>query len=52
MPTNETQAFPKSMNMDISVVRTLNQLFMRDSFTEIKFSKKVASKVAKLDSLW
>ena len=53
MPTNETQAFTKSINMNISVLRTLNQLFIRGSFTEIKFSrKKVASKVAKLDSLW
>ena len=53
MPTNETQAFTKSINMNISVVRTLNQLFIRGSFTEIKFSrKKAASKVAKLDSLW
>ena len=40
MPTNETQALTESMNMDISVVRTLNQLFIRGSFIEIKFLQK------------
>ena len=39
-PTNETQAFRKNMNIDICVLHTLNQLFIRNSFTAIKFSKK------------
>ena len=39
-PPNETQALTKSMNMDITVVGTLNQLFKRGSYTEVKFSKK------------
>ena len=29
------------MNMDIWVGSTLNQLFIRGSYTEIKFSKKI-----------
>ena len=36
--------------MDIWVVGTLNQLFTRDSYTKIKFSKKYL--VVKLPSLW
>ena len=39
-PLNKTQSFTKSMNMDILVVGTLNQLSIRGSYTEIKFSKK------------
>ena len=30
----------KSMNMDIWVIGILNQLFIRGSYTQIKFSKK------------
>ena len=37
-PSNETQAL--SMNMNILVVGTLNQLFIRGSYTEVKFRKK------------
>ena len=39
-PLNKTQAIAKSMNMDIWVVSTsLNQLFIGDSYTQVKFSK-------------
>ena len=34
-PTNETQAFTKNMNIDIWVFPTLNQLFIKGSFTEV-----------------
>ena len=37
-PLNKTQAIAKSMNMDIWVASTLNQLFIRDSYTQVKFS--------------
>ena len=37
-PSNKTQALTKSINMDILVVGTLNQLLRRSSYTEIKFS--------------
>ena len=30
----------KNLDMDVWVVRTLNQQFIRGSYTEIKFSKK------------
>ena len=39
-PTNESHVFTKSVNMDILVARTLNEIFITGSFTEIKFSKK------------
>ena len=39
-PSNKTQVIIKSMNMEIWEVGTLNQLFIRGSYTEIKFSKK------------
>ena len=42
-PSNKTPALTKSMNMDIWVVGTSNQLFKRGSYTEIKFSKKYYS---------
>ena len=38
--TNETPVLTKSMNMDIWVVGTSNQSFLRGSKTEIKFFKK------------
>ena len=37
-PSHETQAPTKSINMDIWIVGTSNQLFIRDSYTEKKFS--------------
>ena len=40
VPWNKTEALTESMNMDIWVVGTLNQLFIGGSQTEIKFSKK------------
>ena len=39
-PSNKTQVLTKSMNLSIWVVVTLNQLFIRGSYTEIKFSEK------------
>ena len=36
---NKTPALSKSMNIDIWVVGTSNQLFIRGSQTETKFSK-------------
>ena len=39
-PSNKTQARINSMNLDIWVIGTLNQQFVRDSYTENKFSKK------------
>ena len=38
-----TQAFTKSINMDIWVVCTLNQQFMRGSYNGTKFKKKIYS---------
>ena len=40
-PSNKTKVRTKSINMDIWVIGTLNQLFIiRGSYTEIKFSKE------------
>ena len=39
-PQNKTQTLKKNMNVEIWVVSTLNQLFIRGFYTEIKFSKK------------
>ena len=39
-PSNKTPAFTRSMNMDIWVAGTSNQLFLRGCKTETKFSKK------------
>ena len=39
-PSNKTQALTKNINMKICVVGTLNLVFIRGSFNEIKFSKK------------
>ena len=38
-PSNKTPALTKSTNMDIWVVGTTNQLVIRGSLTETKFSK-------------
>ena len=38
--------------MDIWVVGTLNQLFIRGSYTETKFFKKIKELIGKLRSLW
>ena len=40
------------MNIEICVFGTLNQLFIRGCYTEIKFSKKIKELVRKLRSLW
>ena len=39
-PSNKTEALTKSMNMYIWAIGILNQLFIRDSYTQITFSKK------------
>ena len=39
-PLNKTQSLAKSMNIDIWVVGTSNQPFIRGSYTENEFSKK------------
>ena len=39
--SNKTPALTESMNMDIQVVGTSNQLLTRGSSTETKFSKKI-----------
>ena len=41
VPSNKTQAFTKSMSMDIWVVGTLNLVSVRGSYNSIKFSKKI-----------
>ena len=40
-PSNKTEALTKSMDMDIWVIGTLNLLFKRGFYTQIKFSKKL-----------
>ena len=35
--SNKTQALPKGMNVDIWVTGTLNQLFTRGSYTQMKY---------------
>ena len=39
-PSNKTQKITESINMEIWEVGTMNQLFLRGYYTEIKFSKK------------
>ena len=39
-PSNKTQALSKIIIMGIWVISTLNQLFIRCSYNQIKFSKK------------
>ena len=39
-PSNKTPALMESMNMDIWILGTLNQLFAKGFSTETKFSKK------------
>ena len=39
-PSTKTPALSESMNMNIWVVGTSNQLFIAGSYTETKFSKK------------
>ena len=38
--SNKTEVLKKSINMFIWAIGILNQLFIRDSYTQIKFSKK------------
>ena len=38
-PQNKTQTIKKNINMDIQVVCTLGKLFIRSSYTKVKFSK-------------
>ena len=39
-PSSKTPTLSKSMNMDVWVVGTSSELFIRDSETETKFSQK------------
>ena len=41
IPSNQT--LTKSVNMRIWEIDTLNQVFMKGSYTEIEFSKKLSS---------
>ena len=43
-PSNKTGALTKSMNIYIWVICILNQLFIRDSYTQIEFSGKWSSR--------
>ena len=47
-PSNKTLALTKSMNTDIQVIGTSNQIFIRSSYTETKFSKKLLAKLRSL----
>ena len=49
-PQNKTQTLKQNMKIDIWEVSTLNQL-LRDSYTEIKFLKKINLLVTKLHFL-
>ena len=40
-PSDKTEALTKNMNMYIWIICTLNQLYLRGSYTQIKFSKKM-----------
>ena len=44
-PSNKTRALTKCMNMDIWAIGILNQLFIKDFCTQIKFSKKLSQSV-------
>ena len=39
-PSNKTEALTKSINMYVWVIGASNQLFIRGSYNQIKFSKK------------
>ena len=39
-PSNKTEVLTKSMNMCIWGIGNVNQLFVRGSYAQIKFSKK------------
>ena len=49
--SNKPQTFTESMNMKIWVIDTLNDLFKKDPYTQIKSSRKKKQLVAKLRSL-
>ena len=49
--SDKTPALSESMNMNIQVVGTSNQLIITGSYTETKFSKKIKYVLAKLCSL-
>lgn len=49
-PLNKIAMLTKSMSMDTWVVGTSKQLFIRGSYTEIKFLKKIKKLVGKLRS--
>ena len=39
-PSNKTEALTKRMNIYVWAIGKLNQLFISDTYTQIKFSKK------------
>ena len=39
-PSNKTEALMKSINIYIWAIGILNQLFVKNSYNQIKFSKK------------
>ena len=43
--------YNKSVNMCIWAILVLNELFTRDSYTQIRFSKKMKQLVANIHSL-
>ena len=43
IPSNKTKELTKTMNMRIWETGTLNQLFIRGSYTKIKYSKRLSS---------
>ena len=47
-PLNINSAFTKSMNIDVYVVGTSNQLFLRSSLAETKYFKKMKLLLTKL----
>ena len=49
---NKNSALTKSMNIDIYLVGTSNQLFLRSSWTETKYSPKMKLLLTKLLFSW
>ena len=41
-PSNETEAYTKSMNICFEAIGALNQLFMKGTYNKSKFSKNEA----------
>ena len=50
-PSNKTEALTKCMNMYIWEIGILNQLLLRNPYTQIEFSEKQSSRWQKSNSL-